>query len=368
MSHLHHEIIALMGTSGQSPRAPYALPVGDPRRQLIRRAVFGTLLASAAFFILTAPTKQIHVIYNHAPWENDPYDTVYSFAMFLVPLVAATFLVQVSLCLKSESLPVSRVISILRGCRVAAATMTIALLTEWIALLDGANRPQWTVLQTGGLVALLVISTVLTGSAIHAQFRVPKIENPEHTENMQASDWIGDAIIVAERQSRWLGPLRRQAVTVLGWADRIPVRTVRHHPVASAAVASGLFGLAVGVDQGIHEGYVLSATLLTVGLLSCGMYAFLVVAGSYVGVVRSNAALYGVQRRAVDASVVACIAAVAALAFRNSLWWIVGTNGASAGAGQFAALIGLAITSAFVVAFAAESLLHSHGRTIQMGH
>ena len=85
-----------------SVQPPYVMHVGDLRRPLIGKAVFGTLLASAIFFLFTA-TKQTKSIYFHAPWVNDPYDTVFSFTMFFVPLLAATVLVQVSLCVGSQS-------------------------------------------------------------------------------------------------------------------------------------------------------------------------------------------------------------------------------------------------------------------------
>jgi hypothetical protein len=67
-----------------------ALAVGDPRRPAIRRAVFGTLWSAAVFFLFTVPVKQIKPLYGHAPWQNDPYDTLYSFAMFFVPLTLRT--------------------------------------------------------------------------------------------------------------------------------------------------------------------------------------------------------------------------------------------------------------------------------------
>jgi hypothetical protein len=101
-----------------SDQSPTVLPVDDPSRPSIRRAVFGTLWTVAVFFVFTA-TKEMKSIYNHAPWLNDPYDTFISFTMFFVPLVAAFLLVQVSLCLRSQPLSVARVVSILRACRVA---------------------------------------------------------------------------------------------------------------------------------------------------------------------------------------------------------------------------------------------------------
>jgi hypothetical protein len=98
------------------------------------------------------------------------------------------------------------------------------------------------------------------------------------------------------------------------------------------------------------------------GLGFCGMFAFLVVAGSYLGVTRSPRTLYGMQRRAVDACVVACIAAVGALAFRNSLWWIVRSNPTAVGSAQFALLVGSTTLLAFLAVFAAETCLRSHSR------
>jgi hypothetical protein len=77
-------------------------------------------------------------IYNHAPWLNDPYDTVISFTMFFVPLVSAFLLVQVSLCPRSEPLSVARVVSILRACRVAIGAIIVELLSAWLAAVSSS--------------------------------------------------------------------------------------------------------------------------------------------------------------------------------------------------------------------------------------
>jgi hypothetical protein len=71
--------------------------VGDQRRRAIGKAVFSTLSTAIVFFLFTMPTKQVKPVYDYAPWLNDPYDTLYSFAMFFVPLATAFFMVQVSL-------------------------------------------------------------------------------------------------------------------------------------------------------------------------------------------------------------------------------------------------------------------------------
>ena len=95
-----------------------SLAVGDPRRPAIRRAVFATLALAAVFFVFTAPVKQVASVYDHAPWLNAPFDTIISFMMFFVPLVALSCLARVSLCRRSEPLPMTRVRNLLRSCRV----------------------------------------------------------------------------------------------------------------------------------------------------------------------------------------------------------------------------------------------------------
>jgi hypothetical protein len=341
-----------------SVQSPYLMPVGDPRRPLIGRVAFGTLLASAIFLVFTV-TKQIKPVYLHAPWLNDPYDTVFSFTMFFVPLAAATFLVPVSLCRKSEPLPTGRVVTIVRGCRVAIGAIVIELVAAWASVAVGANRPEWTA-ATAVLIALLVLSSVVTGKVIVDVVRAPHLSRPDRVEEVQQSDWLGDLVIVARRQSHRLGPLRRPGLSMLAWTDRTIVSKIRHHPLGAAAVTSGAFAATVFGWQAIREGYFLSVTALEMGLGFCGMFAFLVLAGSYLDIVRAPTRLCGAQRRAVDAGVVACIVAVTVLAFRDSLWWIVGSSVSAVGPAQFAALLARTTFFGFAVVFAAETLRGSH--------
>ena len=335
------------------------LAVGDRRRVAIGKAAFSTLWTAIAFFVFTVPAKQAKPIYEHAPWLNDPYDTLYSFAMFLVPLATAFFLVQVSLCRKAEVLPAERARSVLRGSRVAVIVITATLASCWISVAMGANWAQW----NGTTAALVVSLAVVTGLDIRAVVmlvRAPRLGRFGVSRREAADDWLGDAVLVARRESRWFGPFRSLVVSVVAWCDRTVVARLRQHPVLGAALSSLAFGIAVGLNQGIREGYFLASTLLTVGLLTCGMYAFLMLAGSYLGVVRSGAPLAGVRRRLIDATIIACLAALAALAFRNSLWGIIGTNASSAGNGQFAGLLGIAVATAFAAGFAIESIMRTH--------
>ena len=95
------------------------------------------------------------------------------------------------------------------------------------------------------------------------------------------------------------------------------------------------------------------------GLGFCGMFAFLVLAGAYLGIVRSSTRLYGVQRRALDAGVAASIVAIAPLAFRDTLWWIVGSTATTAGPAPFTVL-GSTTLLALVVVSTLETVRRSH--------
>jgi hypothetical protein len=349
-----------MSDEASRPDEGQRLAVGDRRRVAIGKAAFSTLWAAIVFFLCTVPTKQIKPVYSHAPWLNDPYDALYSFAMFLVPLATAFFVVQVSLCRKVEVLPAERARSVLRGCRVAAIVMTATLASCWISVADGANEAQWNDSTTTALVVGLAVFTGLDIRAVLMLARAPRLGRSGPARSKAAGDWLGDAVLVARRESRWFGPFRSFVMPVVAWCDRTVVARLRQHPILGAALASLAFGIAVGLNQGIREGYFLASTLLTVGLLTGGMFAFLMVAGSYLGVVRSAAPLAGLRRRLVDATVIACLAALVALAFRNSLWWIIGTNENAAGNGQFAGLLGIAVAAAFAAGLAVESVMRTH--------
>jgi hypothetical protein len=342
-----------------SNEADYLLAAGDPRRPAIGRAVFPALLACAVFSVTAGPVKQFPALYDHAPWLNDPYDTAVSFAMFFVPLTTAFCLVRLLLCRRSESLPVARAQDLMRGCRFALGLAAATALAEWIAFLTGANRPDWSQ-ATWPQVGVLAVTTVLVVVAVARLRRAPAISRPRRVVPDLVPDLLADAVTVARLRSRWLGPLGRPALGVVSWADQRVLARVRRHPLRAAALAALAFGVAVGGAQALSEGYIAAAALLTIALLSCGMFAFLVAAGSYIGLVRSSTPLAGARRRALDAAVVACTGVLAALAFRDSLWWVIGSRASAAGTSQVAELLGLAAVTSFAAAFAVESLRNSH--------
>lgn len=379
---------------------------------MIRRAIVSTLLAAAFFTATTGPLKQVKALYAHAPWVNDPYDAAVSFAMFFVPILAACCLGRVLLCRTGDELPAARVIDLLRGCRVVLGLIVVTLLAQWAALAAGANSAQ----RDGGTwaqVAVIAAATVLVARAVADLRRAPvaplrpsagrrgvaepgAVEpgavEPEAVEPAGRqgvaepgvaepgveepgvarpagrpgaaaaahADWLADAVALGAAHSGRLGPLARPAQAVLAVADRQVAARIRRHPVLAAITCSILFAAVVGGWQALREGYALAAALLTIMLLACGCFALLTAAGGYLGFVRGEKALGKVPRRVLDASVAASATMLAVLAFRDSLWWVVGSSSAVAGTRQFAVLLGVAALTCFGVVLGAETALGSH--------
>ena len=137
------------------------------------------------------------MLYDHAPWLNDPFDTVYSFAMFFVPLATGCFLVPVSLCLKTQPLPLVRVRLILRTCRVAVAAVTATLVSCWLSVATAANHAHWTVVATSALTTALALVSVLAIRVAVQLFCAPRFTDACR-ELRTAPDWLTDVV------SAWL--------------------------------------------------------------------------------------------------------------------------------------------------------------------
>lgn len=144
--------------------------------------------------------------------------------------------------------------------------------------------------------------------------------------------------------------------------DRQVVVRLRRRPVVAAVIASVAFGILLGIDQGVREGYRLSETLFVAYLFGCGMFTFLILAGSYLGVVRSTSSLLGRGRRVLDAGVAASIVTVAALAFRSSLWSILDGSHPVSRSPRPVALGAIVMAGTFISVLVVESVLHIHRR------
>jgi hypothetical protein len=335
------------------------LRAGDPHRRALGAAVIAVLVSAVVFMAVELPVKQFLAAYDHAPWSNDPYDAVTSFAVFFVPLVILVALVRVALCRRSEPLPVSRALGILRCGRVALATMAVTVLADWVSVVLKANRAEWNGI-TPWLVLLLALATAVVAPAgvlvRRAAVRMPHVPGGA----APGPDWFSDVMTLAEDAAAWLGPLARLGVAAVRWVNRWVVRSIRRFPIAAASGAALAFGVLLALNTLLREGAG-PALWIDVVVGSTGMFAFLVAAGAYVGLVRSGHPAAGARRRAVDAAVIGSAAVPAALGFRDWLWWVVGGDGGSSA--RLGALLLVAALATACVVFAGETLLRMHRAT-----
>ena len=339
------------------------IPVGDPWRASLRVPVFGTLLLALAFFLYAAPVKETPFLFHHAPWTNDPYDTAISFMMFFVPLIAILCAPRVLLCRRAEPLPTARIHDVLRGCRVILAGITLTLAAEWVSVFVRDSSVQWngaTWLQIG----MLVVMSALDAGAVLAVGRAGLPRQGGERAMRTDPDWLGDLLRFVDTWSRRLGPAGRPALWASGVADRHVLSRIRRHPLWTTFGLCAVFGTAVGVNQGIREGYSGPITVVVALLLAVGMYGLVVAAGHYMGIVRSSTPWHGPARRLIDAAVITSVGLLVVLALRNGLWWLVGSNSTAAGLPHLVALLAISALVIFVTAYAAETalLLHSAPR------
>ena len=337
------------------------LDVADPVRAQLRRAVYGSLALAALFTLTTGPVKQYRPLFNHAPWLNDPFDTVISFMMFFVPFAAACCVARVPLCRRYEPLPAVRARDLLRGCQVILAGVALTLSSEWVAVAIGANRAAWsgaTIAQVAVLAALSVATVLAARAVARHGLRALAGLAPQREE----PDWLGDVVALALLRSGWFGPMRSLIARAVSWCDRRVVTVVRRHPLWCAAALWGAFALAIGVRQSLNEGYSLGAASLLVVLLGGGMLGLSVLAGGYLGIVHSVRHLSGPRRRAVDALVATCVGVLVPFALRYHLWWVVGSTNAVAGLSQLVGLLGVSAFIIFGTTFGAETALGRHTR------
>ena len=344
-------------------RAVLVLRVGDPRRVVAGRAVAATLVAAVVFMAFAFTAKEVRPLYAHAPWQNDPYDAAASFAIFLVPLGVALVLLRALLCRRDAPLSEARLVGALRASLVVLTTVALTVVVDWISVGLGADRATWdatTVLLVGWLLA-----TTAVVSWAAARLRRAAGAVPPATESRGGPDGLADALTLAAIGSRRLGPLRRPTSAIVRWLGHRPATMIRRHRLAAAALFAALFGAAVASSAAREEG-VGPIVVLFFGVATCGMYAFTVGAGAYLGVVRPEQAMGTARRRVADASVAAAAAVPLALAFRNALWWLIDTSSSGARLAELGTLLVGAATAVFIVTLGIEGVLGIHGDRVRL--
>ncbi|MGH2511399.1 MAG: hypothetical protein ACRDGQ_01790, partial [Candidatus Limnocylindrales bacterium] len=322
-------------TTALDLRPGQALSAGDRRRRPIGRAVVGTLALAGVFVAFAFLAKEVPAAYDHAPWQDDPYDAVVSFAIFFVPLVAGLSLLRLPLCRVDEPLPVQRAVDLLRAARVILAVVMVTVAADWVSILTRANAANWTSV-TALLIALLGLATIALAVVGRAVRRAGVEMLPLRATRSAGPDWLADLMVLARRSAGFAGPARPVALRMVGWLDRHVTQGVRERPLTTAAVVSIGFGLLIATRMSLAEGP--SPTLwLFLGVATCGMFAFVSTAGWYLGLVHPNSPPGARRRRLVHATVGAAASVPIALGFRDSLPWMADA-GATSGLDRLAPL------------------------------
>ena len=338
--------------------SPAFLPVADARRPRLGRAVLGAMLVAALLEAFALGVKEFRPLGDHAPWMDDPYDVVTSFAIFFIPIVGAFSAVRLALCRRFEPLPVSRVTDLLHGCLVLLVIALATAASDWIAVAVGADRGSWTSVTpalVAGLGLVTLVALVAAGAVVTESRRLPRLDWADPT----APDWLADATLVADLVSRHLGPLEPVASRIVRVVDRLVWAWVRRRPITAAVLAAAGFAAVFDVGS-LREGYSLPLLVFVFVVAWCGMFVLLVASGSYLGLVRSSVRIRGVRRRLLDAALVGSASIPIALAFRDSLWWLVGSSTERAGLADLDVLLAIVAASIAGATLVIETIGHVH--------
>ncbi|HET7490039.1 MAG TPA: hypothetical protein VFJ85_19100 [Acidimicrobiales bacterium] len=318
------------------------LPPGHPARAVTGRAVALALAVGAAFVALAGAGKELPALYGREPWQDDPYDALVSLALWCGPLLLVLCGPRLALCRRRRPLPVRRAADLVRTAGVLTGLAGVTEAAAWVSVAAGAHRAEWsgTTAAEVGALAALTAATVAAGRALWRAGRaLPAAAGAQ-------PDWLADALTLARRESARLGSLGERALVLLGWADRWPAALVRRHPLLAAGAFAAAFGVAVDTPQVVLEGYRPALALLFFAVSACSVFAFLALAGSYLHLVEGRP---GAPAPAPAAAVAACACVPLAVAFRDSLWWVVGADGRSAGLAQLAVLAAAAAAAGAVL-------------------
>jgi hypothetical protein len=290
------------------------LSVGDPVRRRAGFAVISSLVAVTAYGAVTVLTKEIHALELRQPWQDDPYDVPVSFDFAILPLLVMIGALRAQLCRRYEPLPARRLVDVVRAAWVAVWLSGITALAEWIAVALGLHRAEWTAATAWQVAALGVLSVAITacGVLLHRARRALA----RCARASAQPDWLADAIALCLREGQRLGPLQAPAESAVRWLDRQVVARVRARPVAAAAALAIVLALPFVAAKVVLEGYPAPLVAFVFALTAAVLFAFVVIAGSYLRVVAPRNPRPSVL---LCAAVAACLGGPAVFAFHDSL-------------------------------------------------
>jgi hypothetical protein len=290
------------------------LSVGDPVRRRAGLAVISSLAVVTAYGAVTVLTKEIHALELHQPWQDDPYDAPVSFDFAILPLLVITAALRAQLCRRYEPLPARRLVDLVRAAWVAVWLSGITALAEWIAVALGLHRAEWTAATAWQVAALGVLSAAISACCVLLHRARRGLARCARASTQP--DWLADAIVLCQREGRRLGPLQVPAQSAVRWLDRQVIARVRARPVAAAAALAIVLALPFVTAKVVLEGYPAPLVAFVFALTAAVLFAFVVIAGSYLRVVPPRNPRPSVL---LCAAVAACLGGPSVFAFHDSL-------------------------------------------------
>jgi hypothetical protein len=290
------------------------LSVGDPVRRRAGFAVISSLVVVTAYGAVTVLTKEIHALELHQPWQDDPYDVPVSFDFAILPLLVIIGATRAQLCRRCEPLPARRLVDLVRAAWIAVWLSGVTALAEWIAVALGLHRAEWTAATAWQVAALGVLSVAIIACGVLLHRARSGLARCARAGAQP--DWLADAIILCQRESRRLGPLQAPAELAVRWLDRQVIARVRARPIAAAVALAVALALPFVAVKVVLEGYPAPLVAFVFALTAAVLFAFVVIAGSCLRVVAPREPRPSVL---LCAAVAACMGGPVVFAFHDSV-------------------------------------------------
>jgi hypothetical protein len=232
-----------------------------------------------------------------APWQDDPFHTWVSFAVFALPALFAVS----ALRALGGWLPWGRTESAGRRRDLAKAGLVVAAFCAvtaavcWLAVAVGAERARWVSTTTWWLVSLVVLTLPLPAVALAGRRALADDPHPEGAE--RRADWVGDVL----------------PAPAAAW--------VRRHDRAVFLVASVVAAVGIVVPLAYGERWTDPLLIGWALVVEVGCYyAFCVLTNAVLGFVDRPQRSDRVER----ATVLAGVVVVVAVAFHDQIAEVVG--------------------------------------------
>jgi hypothetical protein len=322
--------------------------VDDPARLPITRAVLGSIVLAAVFWVATEITTGWNPLYVREPWQDDPYHAPVSLMLIIVPFWTTLCLLRLPFCLPSQPLSAKRALDLLRALRFQVVLIAATLATEWVSVILAVHKEVWN-LTTACLIAVLAGLSVLTAVAAGWLHQALGSFKQQFTSVPSQPDWIADVLELGER----LAAHRRPATLTLRLLDRFIATPLRIHPLWTTGGLSLLGGTIIALPQIILEGYPATLALDMIAICATSLFAFLVIVGAKLQIPEPHHR----PRPRSYAILLASVAVPLAATFRTTIWTAVGISADDQKIGSFTVLVLGAGLSVGILVFIADSLL-----------